>query len=357
MELPDGIRRLFRLGSIRRDVRSELDDELAFHFEESVRGLVAHGLSQEEAREEARRRFGNEAAYRRALETIDGRRARSEEGVEMMERITSSVGFALRSIRRSPGFAAAIVGILGLGIGANAVMFGVVDRLLLSPPQHVRDADAVRHVYVEREIFNGRRTTGRTITYPDYLDLLNVEGFSDVAAYTSERAMTLGTGEDAERIEVASASPSLFPLLGVVPERGRFFRAEDDAFGADPVVVLAHEFWERRFGSDPDILGRTLDLGAGAFEVVGVAPAGFTGAELAPVDAWLPIARLQELDTGDTGWLDGPYSRNWWWLRAVVRLASVDEAVASEQATAAHLAGRERQISKRPSAACHGLSG
>ncbi|HSM61929.1 MAG TPA: permease prefix domain 1-containing protein, partial [Longimicrobiales bacterium] len=214
MRLPPGIRRLFRLG---RDARAELDEELAFHLDETVRALRARGLDEAEARREAKRRFGNEAAYRRALEKIDGTRTRMEGRVERMDVIGSSLVFALRSIRRSPGFAAAIVAILALGIGANAVMFGVVDRLLLSPPQHVRDADAVRHVYVEREIFNGTRPVGRTMTYPDYLDLGGVDAFSSVAAYTGSRTVTMGRGEEAERIRVVSASWTLFPLLGAVP--------------------------------------------------------------------------------------------------------------------------------------------
>lgn len=344
MRLPPGIRRLFRLG---RDARAELDEELAFHLDETVRALRARGLDEAQARREAKRRFGNEAAYRRALEKIDGTRTRMEGRDERMDVIRSSLGFALRSIRRSPGFAAAIVAILALGIGANAVMFGVVDRLLLSPPQHVRDADAVRHVYVEREIFNGTRPVGRTVTYPDYLDLRSVDAFSGVAAYTGSRPVTMGRGEEAERIRVISASWTLFPMLGAVPGLGRFFTEEEDALGASPVVVLAHEFWERRFGSDPDVIGRKLDLGDGSFEVIGIAPAGFTGAELSPVDAWVPIVRAQEIDTGGTGWLDGPNSRNWWWLRVAVRLRSgVDEGVAMDQATSAHLAGHDALIAE-----------
>jgi predicted permease len=345
MELPSGIRRLFSLGSIRRDVRSELDEELAFHLEETVAALVARGSTEAEAREEAARRFGNEAAYRRELETIDGRRARSEEGMEMMEQITSSVGFALRSIRRSPGFAAAIVLILGLGIGANAVMFGVVDRLLLSPPQHIRNADAVRHLYVQREGFQGRPEMSRTLSYPDYLDLAGVEAFEQVAAYAGPRSVTLGSGETAERIRAGSASWSLFPLLGVVPNAGRFFIPEEDALDASPVALLSQEFWERRYGADPSIVGSSLDIGSVSWEIVGILPAGFTGAELSPVDVWLPITRAQQDAMGDSEWMDGPYARYWWWLRAVVRVRDgVSDEIAHQQATAAHRGGREEMI-------------
>lgn len=350
MRLPRGIRRLFHLDALRGGRDAELDDELAFHFEATVDALRADGMDEDAARREARRRFGNEDAYRRALRAIDGGSRDGRKG-ETMDVMMRHVRFAFRSIRRSPGFATAVVLILALGIGANAVMFGVVDRLLLSPPQHVVDADRVRHVYIEREIFNGTRPVSRTMTYPDYQDLQGVDAFSHVAAYTSPNPRTLGRGDEAERVQVAGASWSLFPLLGVVPELGRFYGPEEDALGANAAAVLSHEFWERRFGGDPGVLGRTLDMGPARYEVVGVAPAGFTGAELNPVDVWVPITRDQELRLAGpdgeeaTGWLDGPDARNWWWLRAAVRLRTdVDPGVASDQATAAHRGGRSSMI-------------
>jgi len=325
-----------------REALKDLDEELAFHFEETVRALRARGLTDDEARREARRRFGNEAAYRRALEQIDETGTRTKERVEHMDALRSNVTFALRGIRRSPAFAGAIVAILALGIGANAVMFGVVDRLLLSPPQHVRDADRVRHVYVERDIFNGTRPVGRTMTYPDYLDLRRVGAFQSVAAYTQAEPLTMGRGEEVERIRVISASASLFPLAGAAPELGRFFDEHDDRLGANPVAVLSDEFWRRRFGADPGMLGRKLDIGQGTYEVIGVAPAGFTGAELEPVDVWLPIERSQELEQEGADWRD---HRNWWWMRSVVRLRDdVSAEAAAAEATAAHRAGRQEQI-------------
>jgi putative ABC transport system permease protein len=330
------------MGVRQRDALKDLDEELTFHFEQTVRDLRAKGLAQDEARREAHRRFGNEAAYRRALERIDGTGTRKEERVERMDVLRSNLTFALRGIGRSPGFAGAIIAILALGIGANAVMFGVVDRLLLSPPQHMRDADRVRHVYVERDIFNGTRPIGRTMTYPDYLDLQRVGAFQSVAAYTQAEPLTMGRGEEAERVRTIRASGSLFPLVGVAPVLGRFFNQEDDRLGANPVAVLSEEFWERRFGADPGVLGRRIELGQGTYEVVGVAPAGFTGVELEPVDLWLPIERAEELEEGGADWRG---HRNWWWMRSVVRLRDgVSDEAAAAEATAAHRSGRQEQI-------------
>ncbi|HSR41563.1 MAG TPA: ABC transporter permease, partial [Longimicrobiales bacterium] len=132
-----------------------------------------------------------------------------------------------------------------------------------------------------------------------------------------------------------------FPLLGVRPALGRFYSPAEDAVGAEPVAVLAHEFWERRFGADPEILGRTLEIGSGRYAVVGVAPPGFTGAELAPVDVWLPLETAQALEAGDR-WRE---SANWWWLRVVARMApGREDGVAESQATTAHRARHRSQI-------------
>ena len=343
MRLPDGIRRLFRLGSLRRDVRGDLDDELDFHFEETVRHLIADGVPEEEALELTRARFGDERAYRNALERIDEGRVRMRERSELIDTAARSAAFAVRSLRRTPGFTVSVVAILALGIGANAVMFGVVDRLLLSPPQHVVDAERVRLLHVRRAIFNGEILTGRTVTFPDYRDFLGVGAFESVAAYAEPRETTVGHAPSAEQARVAAATASLFPLLGVQPALGRFFREEEDLIGADPTAVLAHEYWERERGGDPGVLGSSISVGQGTYTVVGVAPPGFTGAELMPVDIWLPAQVHQSIESGDT-WHD---NRGSYWLHTVARLApGATEAGAAAEATAAHRGGRAEMMAE-----------
>ena len=202
------------------------------------------------------------------------------QGTDLIDAMTGALRRAVRGLRRSPGFALSVAFVLSLGIGANAVMFGVVDRLLLSPPQHVEAADDVRLIHVRRTVFNGEVFTGRSLTWPDYTDLESVEAFASVAAYTNAQPLTIGGGDAATKAETSGVSASLFPLLGVGPRMGRFFLESDDRPEAPGVAVLAHEYWERAFGADPDILGRMLELGAGSYEVVGVAPPGLTGAGL-----------------------------------------------------------------------------
>ena len=229
VRLPSGIRRLFRLGLVRPQVRRDLDDELGFHFEEAIRDLMSRGLTTTQAREKVTARFGDERAYRHTLERIDDGRVRMGERSELMDSIARTLVFAFRGVRRAPGFTASVVVILALGIGANAVMFGVVDRLLLSPPQHVVDAHEVRLLHVRREVFNGETRVGQTIAYPDYRDFFSVDAFAGVAAYTHTLEMTVGRAEAASQAPVVRASASLFPLLGAQnprrrPREGRYTR-------------------------------------------------------------------------------------------------------------------------------------
>jgi len=319
-----------------------VDEEIRYHVDRLVEELVARGVDRAAAEREARRRFGDMAAYRRALAHIDGKTTRKRRRSETMSVLLRNVGMAVRGMRRAPGFALAVVTILALGIGANAVMFEVVDRLLLSPPAHVTNAHDVRLLYLQRTYLgSGELEIGRTLTYPDYQDFERVAAFSRVAAYAGRRA-TFGRGERAHEVHTILASASLFPLLGVRPALGRFFSEDEAALGANPTAVLSWEFWRRQFGADPAVLGRTIDVGPGTYTVIGVAPEGFTGAELSPVDVWLPLERTQEMWNEGWGWAE---NRNWWWIHVVARLApGVAPAAADAAATAAHRAGREEAI-------------
>jgi len=344
VRLPDGVRRLLRLDDPPARVRRDVADEIDFHFAEAVEAYRRRGLSEPEALRLARERFGDERAYRYALERIDHGRVRMRDRRERTEAVTRTIGYALRGVRRNPGFTISIVAILALGIGANAVMFGVVDRLLLSPPQHVVEADAVRLLYIRREIFNGEIDTERTITYPDYRDFASVGAFSSVAAYNGPYERTVGRGDAARQARISGATASLFPLLGVTPAFGRFFLDSDEEADATPTAVLAHEYWEREYGASTDVLGSTIDIGDGTYEIVGVAPPGFTGAQLAPVDIWAPATVLQTIEAGDRRW---ETNRGWYWIQGVARLAPEATVEAAEaEATAMHRAGRAEQIAE-----------
>ena len=139
---------------------------------------------------------------------------------------------------------------LALGLGANATLFGAVDRVLLSPPEHVRDHDRLRFVHLSGL---GPRSLNAPMAYsfPDYEAIRGLPALAGAAAYRPRRRVTMGSGVEARRAIVQDATTDLFPLLGVLPAQGRFFDAGDDRPGAPPVAVLAHGFWDREFGGDP----------------------------------------------------------------------------------------------------------
>jgi tetrahydromethanopterin S-methyltransferase subunit F len=162
----NGVRRWFRLGDVERDV----DEEIALYFEEMVRDLVAAGQSEESARAEAARRFGDARAYRSQLVTIDRRVARRLRWRARVGAVRDTVVHAGRSVARTPALALGVVIAFALGIGANATMYATVERLLLRPPPHISNPDGVRRLMVERETGFAGRITTVGITFPDYID-------------------------------------------------------------------------------------------------------------------------------------------------------------------------------------------
>ncbi len=311
-----GIRRIFRIANTRRDV----EDELRFHFDETVNDLVHRGWSVDAARDEARRRFGDERQWRREMERINERRETRRARTEWMSARAQDVRYALRRLRRSPWLTVGVVLAFALGIGANGTMFGIVDRLLLSPPPHIANPDALHPIYInEMNPLTKERLPNNTLAYPDYQAMGGVRAFSGVAAYAN-RQVTLGHGADARKADGILATGGYFHVLGVQPEAGRFFTDEEARIGAGHVAVLSHGMAERAFGGARQAVGKTLDFGFGPYVVVGVTPRGFTGAELKAVDLWLPLEAAQAEESGDNG-QQGWASRQWIWLKILARVA------------------------------------
>jgi len=179
--------------------------------------------------------------------------------------------YALRTLARSPGLSLAAVLTLGLGIGANTAMFGVVDRLFFRPPAYVVDPDRVVRLYVTTTDPPWGSNTSPIGTYPRYEDLRDhARSFAAVAAY-GRGSFSLGLGPQAEPVAGRLVTASFFSVLGVRPELGRFFGADEDSVGrAAHVAVLSREFWTRRFGADRAVLGKTLQLGRNVYTVIGV---------------------------------------------------------------------------------------
>ena len=329
-----GIRRVLKLGGVRQDVA----EELAYHFDRTVAELMAAGRTRADAEAEAARRFGDVSRYRSELESIDRDVATRRRWSDRFDIAVQSVRYAMRSLSRSPGLAAGVVLAFALGIGANLTMYGIVDRLLLSAPDHIADAHGLRRIYASGYVsYLGERFTGATISYPDYRQLRTVSAFSDVAAW-APRTVTVGEGLSATDREAVYATGNFFPLLGVEPALGRFYTETEDRIGGPRQLVLGWNEWQREYAGAADVIGRTIDFGYGAYEIIGVAPQNFTGVDLEDVALWLPFHTAGG-DVRGTEWLE-ELGTQFFTTVARLRPGATDEEAAAE-ATAAWLALRE----------------
>jgi predicted permease len=209
-----------------------------------------------------------------------------------MTSLPQDLRFALRSLRRRPGFVATVVLTLALGIGANTAVFSLVDAVLLRPlPVH--EPERVVAVY---ETLNEKTPHG-SMAYPNYRALAErTATLAGLAAFTVAE-LAIDAGDRPEQLSAGLVSGNYFTVLGLRPAAGRLLGADDDrAPGASPHVVLSHAFWSSHFAADPAVVGRTLRIAGHPFTVVGVAPRGFRGTELqsAPV-LWVPLAMHRSL--------------------------------------------------------------
>ena len=232
-------------------------------------------------------------------------------------RFLQDVRFAVRGLRKSPGFAGLAILTLGLGIGANVAIFSAVDAVLFRPLA-VRDQASLVRIYATddkgQDLYNH--------SYPVFTDYRDgAAAFAGMAAFDDAEAFHLSTGGKPERVTGALVSGNFFELLGARPERGRLLSAADDATtDASPVAVVSHRLWAGRFGSDPRAIGSTVRLNGHPYTIVGVAPADFTGVDLESLpDVWVPIAMVAKAlpEFADDKVLAG---RNLAWLDVVARL-------------------------------------
>ena len=244
---------------------------------------------------------------------------------------------ALRAARRQPAFTLFIVLTLGLGIGANSAMFGILDRLLLSPPPYVTEPEALARVLVERTPRDGARFSMSTVSYPAFIDLSGASSFSAVAAATTGNVI-LGRGEAARPVLGGKVSGGYFALLGARPLLGRFFSDEEDQPPAGTAVaVVGHTFWKRDLGGEASALGREIVVNGVPYTVIGVAPPGFTGDGIAAIDVWIPLHA--GMASAPSEWRDDRM------LRLVSMLGrlrpGVSREAAAHEATALYRAGLE----------------
>ena len=270
-----------------RTHRDELADELAFHREMVERDLIARGWTPDAARVAARRAMGNETLSREA--------ARSVWVWWWLDALRQDAAYTVRSLRKSPGFTAAVVLTLALGLGANTAMFAVIDRMLFRAPPRLVDPGSVHRVYLYRT--SEGIEAERSGQYARYADLVRWTSSVSQIAAVEERALPVGRGDATRELPIGVVSASFFTFFDAPPALGRYFTPAEDTppMGAS-VAVLTNAAWKTQFGGRRDIVGSTIDIGPTRFTVIGVAPPGFVGlwperppTALIPVSAFGPM--------------------------------------------------------------------
>ena len=260
----------------------DLDEEFQSHIQAHADHLERSGLPRAEAERRARIAFGG---YQRAKEECREQRA----GL-WLEIFWRDVRFGLRMLRKNPGFTAVAVITLALAIGANAVVFSVLNGLILRPvdlPQ-------------PQSLYGLERGSDKmpTQSYPDYLDLRDRNRtFDDLAAYSIQQA-GLNTGESTSPVWLFEVSGSYFDVLGIQPYLGRFFHGSDERGpNSAPYIVLTYAYWHVHFQDARDVVGRTVQLDKHPFTILGVAPPGFHGSLLffSP-DFFVPLVDQEQID-------------------------------------------------------------
>ena len=215
----------------------------------------------------------------------------------LVEDARRDLQFALRSLRREPGVAAGIVATFALAIGANAAMVSLVARLMLAAPPGVSDPSSLGRLHIEGTSIDGERYVMTSMSYPAFQATRALDQtFAGVAASRAGR-LTTGRGADMAEVSVIAATGDYFRVLGTRPALGRFFTPDDDALPAgNAVAVLSHSYWQHRYAGSTAALGDQLTIDGQDYTIVGVAPRGFSGDALAPVDIFVPLTVAQRKD-------------------------------------------------------------
>ena len=268
-------RGLFAPSGADADISAELESHLQMHIDDNLRA----GMPEPEARRHALIQLGGVEQTRQAV--------RERNTLPSIETLGQDLRFALRQLRKSPGFAAVVIITLALGIGVNTALFSIVDTVLLHPIALPHPGELVSVDAAKPNFEHG------SISYPNFRDWQQLNrSFSGLGVYRHMGFVMTGRGES-ERVRGNLVSSSFLPLLGVKPILGRLFAPGEDEIGRSPLIILGGGFWARKFGSDPRILGQSITLDGSSYTVIGIVPASFNltfGAFIAE-DVYLPIGQ------------------------------------------------------------------
>jgi predicted permease len=274
----------FRIACLfkRSEMSAEMEEELRAHVQLRADDLERGGVARAEAERRARIEFGGHVKFKEE--------SREAAGGTLLESLWMDLRFGLRMLRKSPGFTVVAVATLALGIGANSVVFGVLNALVIRP-LHVPQAESLWGI---------ERGKDKAInhSYPDYLDLRERNrSFEDLAAYNVS-AVGLDTGNNPASAWILETTGNYFDALGIQPYLGRFFHAADEhGPNSAPYIVLTYAYWHSHFQDDRGVVGRSVQLNKHPFTILGVAPPEFRGTLLIVFpDFWVPIVNQEQLE-------------------------------------------------------------
>jgi putative ABC transport system permease protein len=293
-----------------RASEQRMEEEFAFHVEMEAKRLVAtERLGIDEARRRALVSFGGLDTHRESM--------RDERGTRWFADFGADVRYALRTMCRAPGFAIAVALTLGIGVGVNGLVFSYVDALLFRP---IPAREPERLV----ALFNLDPTMRRPteVAYEDYLDFRDKSDVFDGLAGMTGVPLNLvvpGSSSAADMVWGEMVTENFFTVLGMRPALGRLFSTNDAPAGSNPLAVLSHESWMRRFGGDSSVIGRAVRINGSGFTVVGVAPRGFNGMRTFGYwpEIWVPLGMHDVVMPGSRTLLEG---RGGGWMMVVGRM-------------------------------------
>ncbi len=290
MRLIDSLRRRLHALLYRDTSNIELNDELRFHLDALIERNLAHGMTPQEARKAARAEFGSFAEATQA--------AYESRGTALLDNFVQDFRYGLRGLRKSPTFFAVAVLTLALGIGANTAMFSVIDAVLLRPLPYP-DSDKVVQIYETDSSHGYSKFPVSPYNFVDWKK--QASGFSNMAAYEFD-SFTYRSGNAAERMAGAMISADFFRVLGVTPALGRDFELADEDASKPHLAILSYGAWQRRFGGDRRVVGRTMTINGVPYTIIAIMPSSFVAFPSPNTEIWaLRAFRLEAVGRGHHG--------------------------------------------------------
>lgn len=277
----------------------DIREEIAFHIEGRVRELVERGWSEEDALRHVLARFGDPAGVEAACHVYDIERAEREGRRMRVEAWVRDVRLALRGMRRSPAFTAAVVSTLALGMGAATSVFSVVEGIVFRPLPF-GEPDRLVMVWENDRATGTTRENASPLDYYDFVDRNRT--LASLSMFARTAVVFGGEGSEPVQLEAAQVTRGLVDLLGVGLAMGRDFSTLEDAPDGPPAAIVSHRFWTDALGADPAVLGRTVRLDGAVVPVVGVLPDGVTFPD-PTTDVWVPIRLSRAEGTRPNHWV------------------------------------------------------